>query len=115
MREDDKYSKEVYIVVNEGEVVYVSLDQEDAEGYAYNRTMRDRDSALKEMGRGDDPSETELAEAAFMAGYNGGIYEVHYIDLSSYNEDDDICVGSDEISYNDIISLLSANEDEEEC
>ncbi len=96
----------VYVVINEGRAVYVSLDEGDAESYAYKEEILDRDEALEEMGIADDPTRGELADAGFFAGVKAGIYEIYDINLMNYKQDEEICLGSHEVNYNDIIELL---------
>ena len=111
---DDGHNEEVYIVVNEGEVVFVSFEKEEADNYAYNKGLEARDEVLEEMGCDEDLDEKDLFEAEFQAGYDGGVFEVHYVDMSQHKEDDVIFVGGDEIEYNDIVMLLEKDDDEYE-
>lgn len=95
----------VYVVMNEGEPVFASEDKEEAEGYADEQGYKARQEALEEMGV-DDPDEDDINEADFMAGFDGGCYEIFEVHLSKYKSGDTIDVGADEVDYDDIIDLL---------
>lgn len=112
--ESEDQNKYVYIVVNEGEVVFASKDEDEANNFSDTRDYQNRADALKEMGCDEDASESELAEAGFWAGYECGVNEVYCVNLAKYKEDDEICIGSDEISYNDIVSVLERCAEEDE-
>lgn len=95
----------VYVVTSEGEVVYASRDKETAEAYADGQMYKARDEALEEMGC-DDPSEKDIAEADWMAGYDGGVYEVYKVNLDEYKSGDTVIIGEDEFDYDEITGLL---------
>ena len=79
----------IYVVFNEGEVQYASVNEEDAEGFATTRGLEGRQHILEEWGN-DDPSETEIAEADFQAGFDGYCYEVEAVNLSGLTEEDTV-------------------------
>ena len=100
-----------YIVVNEGEVVYASDEEESAIAYADNANEEACLESLGEMGI-DDPSEKDLAEAAFQAGYDGGCYEVERVDLTDKTEDDVISISDgSEIDVTEILEKLDCDEE----
>lgn len=79
---------EVYIVINEGELVYASTDKDSADAYAESKGYEARTQALDDMGI-DDPTEKDIADADQLAGY-GGYYDVQVISL--YGKEDDDCI-----------------------
>lgn len=101
----------VYIVMNEGEVVYSSEDNESAEAYADNKGYEARERVLEEWGN-DDPSEKDIAEADFQAGYDGDYYEVIEVDISGLTNDDmvELPDGS-EINVSDILDKMELSDD----
>jgi len=111
---DDGHNEAVYIVINEGEVIYVALDEDEAKNYADNRGIEARDRALEGMGAEEATSEKDIFDAALKAGYDSGVFEVYCIDLSRYREDDVIYVDGNEIDYNDVVDLLEKEECEHE-
>ncbi|MEY8425069.1 hypothetical protein AALB52_20480 [Lachnospiraceae bacterium 38-14] len=96
----------VYIVINEGEVVYASEDKEDADAYADTKGYEARQRVLSEWGN-DDPSDEDVAEADLQAGMDGDYYEVKRVNLSNKSEDDTIELSDGtEIDVSDIIEKL---------
>lgn len=96
--------------MNEGEVVYASEDKEFAKAYADNQGYNARKKVLDEWGN-DDPTEKDIAEADFQAGFDGDYYEVEKVDISNLTEDDmvEISDGS-EINVSDILQKLEPSE-----
>lgn len=96
----------VFIVVNEGEVVYASEDQEAANSFCANRMYAARESVLSDW-ENDDPDEDDIMEADFQAGFDGGFHEVEEIDLTglSENEMTHLADGT-EIDVDNILDLL---------
>lgn len=104
----------VYVVLREGEVVFASEDREDAEGYAESKGFEARAEVLDEWGI-DDPSEKDVFEADWQAGFDGDCYEVKAVDLSDLPEDDKITVSDGtEINVSDILSLLAAGDNDDD-
>ena len=101
----------VYVVINEGDVVYVSDDEENARAYAENQWDASVNETAKDMGL-DLNEESGVLKAAWQAGSDGGTFEVGKIDLDNYQEDDVITVSLEngdeaDIDYNDICELLN--------
>lgn len=82
---ENTYSN-VYIVVNEGEVVFASVSRELANDYATERHHEGIKDVLEEWGR-DNPDEKDIHEASFQAGYNGDDYEVVKVNIIGLSED----------------------------
>lgn len=96
----------VYIVMNEGEVVYASENKELAEAYADNQGYEARGRVLDEW-ENDDPSDEDIWEADFQAGYDGGCYEVQRVDISNLTDDDTVeILDGTEIDVSDILEKL---------
>lgn len=100
-----KYNN-VYVVMREGDVVYASTDKEMAEAYADSQMCNAREAVLKEWGN-DDPTEKDIAEADFQAGFDGDYYEVIKVDISNKTEDDTLELpDGSEIEVSDILEEL---------
>ena len=99
-----KYSI-VYIVLSEGNVEYASTDKEAAEDFAESQRDNARQEILEEWSN-DDPSEKDIYEADFQAGYDGYIYEVRKLDISNKTEDDMIELDGNEIEVSVILEKL---------
>jgi|GEM_PF-5345584 len=96
----------LYVVMNEGEVEYASMDKEMAEAYADDRMYKARERVLDEWGN-DDPTEKDIAEADFQAGFDGDYYEVVKVDISNLTEDDMIELpDGSEIEVSEILEKL---------
>lgn len=105
------YSK-VYVVINDGEVVYASTDSSESEDFALTGAINATALVLDEDGN-DDPSEEEMAEAAFRAGFDGDYYEVECVDISGLGVDDVVETNSGaELDVSDILDALNEAEDE---
>ena len=102
----------VYIVVNEGEVEYVSVDEELAEAYADNQMYDARQEVLDEWGN-DDPTDKDIAEADFQVGFDGGCYKVVEVNICDKTEDDIIeLLDGSEIEVRAILKKLDEDEKE---
>lgn len=100
----------VYVVMCDGEVEYASTNEELAEGYADNQGYNARQEVLDEWDN-DDPTEEDIAEADFQAGFNGDYYEVVKVDISSKTEDDTIELpDGNEVEVSDILEKLRISE-----
>lgn len=103
----------VYIVLREDKVVFASEDWEDAEGYAVSKGIEARAEVLDEWGI-DDPSEKDVFEADWQAGFDGDCYDVEAVDLSNLTKDDKVMVSDGtEIDVSDILTLLAAGDDDD--
>lgn len=101
----------VYVVINEGEVVFASYDKEQAENFAYNQSQNALQTVLSEEWKIDDPTEKDIDEASFQSGFDNGIWEVFPFDISTGQEDDEVDIGGEIIEYNDIITKLAESEE----
>lgn len=96
----------IYVVMNEGEVAYASTDKESANAYADTQGFEARARVLEEWGN-DDPSEDDIAEADFQAGFDGDYYEVVKVDISNLAEDDTVELpDGTEIEVSEILEKL---------
>lgn len=86
----------IYVVMNDGEMVYASIDRDDADAYAYTQNVNGANETLEEWGN-DDPTDEDMAEAAFQNGFDGGYHEV-------------VCIDIDKADDNGIITLLDGTE-----
>ena len=106
----------VHFVLNEGEIVFASNNQEAVENYAVNKCD---DAILEEAeDRGidaDDLDDDELGELAFMAGYNGGCYITDSIEIPADMDLDDTfedCEGSTH-TFGDLDDVYSDIDEDE--
>lgn len=100
----------IYVVVNEGDVVYASADKESANAYADTKEIEARERVLEEWGN-DDPSESELVEADYQAGFDGDSYEVQKIDISNQTEDGTVELqDGTEIEMSEILEKLEIDD-----
>ncbi len=96
----------VYVVMCEGDVVYASTDEEMSEAYADNQMYNARKAILDELGN-DGPTEKDIAEADFQAGFDGYYHEVIKVDISNKTEDDTLELSNgDEVDVSDIFEKL---------
>ena len=104
-------NEHLYIVINQGEVVFVSKDENEAHNYADEHNFNAQENVLGEWGN-DDPTDEDIAQAAFQAGSDGEIYFVEEINSSDLEPDGSIeCSDGSEIDVTDILDLLEkANE-----
>lgn len=104
-----KYSI-VYIVLNEGEVVYASEDKESAQAYADSKSFEASGDVLDDWDI-DDPTDEDIMEASFQAGYDGGCYEVERVNISDLSDDDTIEISDgSEIDVSDILEKMQIDE-----
>lgn len=79
----------VYVAMCNGVIKYASTEKDNANDYAYNQNVNARQEVLDEW-ENDDPTEEDIAEAAFQAGFDGEFYEVVKVDISNKTDDDTI-------------------------
>ena len=97
----------VYLVMNEGEVVYASTDEEFANAYADDQAYDARERVLEEWDN-DDPSDEDIDQADFQAGFDGDYYEVVEVNILNLTEDDIIELpDGTEIDVSDILEKLN--------
>lgn len=95
--------KILYAVINEGDVVYASENEESAKAQVDNQYIKARENILNEWGN-DDPTCEDIEEADFQADYNGEHYSVEMFDVSNLTEDDTV-VGNKGTEI-DVLDLL---------
>lgn len=95
----------VYVVMCEGEVKYASTYEESANEYADNQSYDARQEVLDEWGN-DDPTEKDIAEADFQAGFNGDYYEVVKVDISNKEDDMIELPDGNEVEVSDILRKI---------
>ena len=79
---------QVYVVINEGEAVFATNNEEVADAYAENAIDNCVYDTVEECGRDiDDLTPEELEEMSFMSGFDGGYYEVQSFELDIENRD----------------------------
>ena len=100
----------VYVVMCEGEVEFASTDEENAKTFADNQMYNAREEVLDEWGN-DDPTENDIFEADYQAGFNGDYYEVIKIDISNRTVDDTLELpDGNEVEVSDILEKLQVCE-----
>ena len=100
----------IYVVINEGEVSYASTDKESANAYADTQGFEARVRVLEEWDN-EDPSEDDIEEADFQAGFDGDYYEVVKVDISNLVEDDTVELpDGTEIEVSEILEKLEVED-----
>lgn len=103
----------VFIVVNEGEIVFASKDSELAQGYCDDANMQGTEEEVEESGRDiEDLTDSELAEFSFMSGYNGGYHYCEEIVLDDNADDDSVYTTSegDEFTKSEILEAIESSD-----
>lgn len=100
----------VYLDMCEGEIEYASMDEERAEAHAYNQMYNAREAVLDEWDI-DDPTEKDILEADFQAGFDGDCHEIIEVDISNLTENDMIELpDGNEIEVSEILEMLKTCE-----
>lgn len=106
----------IYIVVNEGELVMATRNEDRALAFALESTNEAVADAVEESGRDiEDLTDEELGEFSMKAGFDGGYYAVEEIteeDFENLEEVETENNGSFETSA--IAELLALDEDEDD-
>lgn len=101
----------IYVVINEGEPVFASKNEENAYAYADDQGFRARSETLKEWNN-DDPTEEDIAEADWQAGIDGCYYYVKEVSLFNLQNNDTIELSDGtEINSLDVLELLEEEKD----
>lgn len=104
----------VYIAVNENsennDILYASTDVTIVRDAQLSRELSDISDEAEELGYDEDLSNRDMADAAFMSGYNNGdieIYEVEIDRAKDYTDETFELNSGDTILYSDIIDTLN--------
>ena len=81
----------MYLVVNDGTIVKKFDDREKALSYAEEQQDIEEERTADDYGMDRDE---EPEAVAYMNGYDGGLYDVCYVDESSLEEDEEVDVVS---------------------
>lgn len=101
----------IYVVINEGEPVFASKNEEDAHAYADDQGLQARSEILNDWNN-DDPTEEDIAEADWQAGIDGYYYQVEKVSLFDLQNNDTIELSDGtEINSLDVLDLLGKQED----
>jgi len=105
----------VYIVINEGEILYASKDEDNADNYAEEKQNEIEEEIAKDMNIDEDE---DFSKVVYEAGAEYGTFKVVEIDLNRYNEDETIRIfienhGEEFIEYSEIIDKLRENGEDE--
>lgn len=99
----------VHVVMNEGEMVYASENEDEAEAYAFNRNVNGIAGEIDS----DDPTYEDIAEAAFMNGFNGGHHEVLTVDTEDANDEEEITMyNGDTVTLSDIRNYVDVEDND---
>lgn len=81
----------LFIVVNEGDVVFASTDPEEADGVKERLINEGIEEEIEDSGRDiDDLTDEEYAEFAFSNGFNGGHHYTAEVEVSRDDLDKEI-------------------------
>lgn len=100
-----KNQKIVYVVINEGEIVFASYDEEKANQFA-NEKKEDAINEVLNEWEIDDLTHEDMAEVNFQSGYDNGVWEISSIDISDIREDEEIEIDGDIFEFNDLLEKL---------
>ena len=81
----------MYLVVNDGTIVKKFDDKEEALSYAEEQQDKEEARTAEDY---DMDREEEPEAVAYMNGYDGGLYDVCYVDEKSLEEDEEVDVVS---------------------
>lgn len=99
----------IYFVINEGEVIYASRDEDEANDYCSMLEDQAYKEAKDALGLEDDCSENDLCDIGWKSGYDDGIFEVLSVDYNELKEKNDMTISGTEdyeITYYDILIAL---------
>lgn len=104
----------VYIAVNENsednDILYASTDVTIVRDAQLSRELSDISDEAEELGYDEDLSDRDMADAAFMSGYNNGdieIYEVEIDRAKDYTDETFELNSGDTILYSYIVDTLN--------
>ena len=111
----NKQKAVVYIVVNDGEVLFASKDEDNAEGYAEEKTTEIQEEIAEEL---DIDEDEDFSKVVYKAGAEYGTFDVVEIDLNKCKENETITIftknlGDEYIEYSEIIAKLRENGEDE--
>ena len=100
-----------YIVINESEILGVFEEEEEAREFAEEKRDKSIESAKEEY----DYSDEQIGEAAWQAGFDGGVFSVVEIDTEDFDEDGEMTVycegvGDVDISKEDFERAIKDND-----
>lgn len=103
----------VFVVFSPDRLLYATLESGFAYGYVDSLTQSDIEDVLAEWGN-DDPTDDDIAEAAFQAGFDCGCYKVASVLLDGHKRYDDIELDADfSVAAYEITDLLDSYSDSE--
>ena len=81
----------VYVVLNEGEIVFASKDEELANSYADKSWHEDIQETADEYNFDlDNPKQLDAAQ--YQAGFDDGVYDVVKVDTDKFDDNDEMTV-----------------------
>lgn len=109
----------VYVVINDGKVLFASKDEDNANNYVEEKREEIRAELIEELDidEDEDPSKVEY-QLEYASGAEYGTFNVVEIDLNKYKENETIDIfiknlGDVCIEYSEIIDKLHENEENE--
>ena len=103
-----KIIEKIYIILNEGEVIYVSEDKDSAVQYMYNKIYENSNKVLSEWGN-DDPTSEDVDEATIQAGCDYGDYDIKTVAISNLDKETIDFSDGTEIYSDDIFEKMDKN------
>ena len=104
----------IYVAINEdsedNNILYASTDVTAVRDVQLSREISDISDEAEELGYDEDLSDRDMADAAFMSGYNNGsieIYEVEIDRAKDYTDETFELNSGDTILYSDIVVVLN--------
>ena len=104
----------IYIAINEDSaddnILYASTDITVVQDVKLSKEIGDISDEAEELGYDEDLSDRDMADAAFMSGYNSGTIEVYEVEIDrakNYTDETFELHSGDTVLYSDIIDVLN--------
>lgn len=104
----------IYIAINEDSaddnILYASTDITVVQDVKLSKEIGDISDEAEELGYAEDLSDRDMADAAFMSGYNNGTIEVYEVEIDrakNYTDETFELHSGDTVLYSDIVDVLN--------
>lgn len=104
----------IYVAINEDSIddsiLYASTDITVVQDVKLSKEIGDISNEAEELGYDEDLSDRDMADAAFMSGYDNGNIEVYEVEIDrakKYTDETFELHSGDTILYSDIVDVLN--------
>lgn len=104
----------IYVAINEDSVddniLYASTDITVVQDVKLSKEIGDISDEAEELGYDEDLSDRDMADAAFISGYNNGTIEVYEVEIDrakKYTDEAFELHSGDTVLYSDIVDVLN--------